>query len=271
MKKVKIGFIPSHRMPFGEQVGGGDAGALSEGDEEGPRGGDRRARRQAHVQGRGAQPGGREEDAGSSSRSKDVTGVIVGGMTFGQEVSAVGVIIAGLPKGDAGAALRHEGAGGPGRDAPFRLVVRAVHDRIGDEAARDPVRAHPDLLPGGAGVRAGGVALHARLRGARRCSAAARIGQLGVRPEEFESVWWDEASLQRDFNQTVVPIDLADIFMRLDEVRRERRRGEEGRAEDHRPGPRSPAEAKEFVTHARPDGSGDAAPGAGERTWTRWR
>ncbi|NIR02482.1 MAG: hypothetical protein GTN78_20160, partial [Gemmatimonadales bacterium] len=40
----------------------------------------------------------------------------------------------------------------------------------------------------------------------------------GARPEEFESVWWDEASLQRDFNQTVVPIDLADAFMRLDAV-----------------------------------------------------
>jgi L-fucose isomerase-like protein len=43
-----------------------------------------------------------------------------------------------------------------------------------------------------------------------------RIGQLGARPEEFESVWWDEASLQKDFNQTVVPVDLADVFMRLD-------------------------------------------------------
>ena len=44
----------------------------------------------------------------------------------------------------------------------------------------------------------------------------ARLGHIGTRPEQFESVWWNEAALQRSFNQTVVPIDMDGFFSQVE-------------------------------------------------------
>ena len=213
---IKIGFIPSHREPFGEEWGA-----------------DMRAR---CLKAMAAVPGlevvvpdealtqkGLVRNMADAKkvlklfRDQNVQGVIVGGMTFGSEVSAVGGIIAHLQrpmpvlhfatKGKVEADGRRPSDSWCGqfmitsalkrRDIPFEHIPTCFPE--------EPIFAQE-------------VARFTRACAAQQNFRGARIGQLGARPEEFESVWWDEASLQRDFNQTVVPIDLADIFMRLDET-----------------------------------------------------
>ena len=98
MRTVKIGFIPSHRVPFGEEWA-------------------RQMRQRCVVELREIEgldlvvpdeqlsEGGlvRSRDDGLAVldlfRREKVSGVVVGGMTFGHETSAVGVVIAGLERG----------------------------------------------------------------------------------------------------------------------------------------------------------------------------
>ena len=98
MKKVKIGFIPSHREPFGEEWGK-----------------EMRARCLAEmkqvpgldvvVPAQSLTKNGLVRNLSDARKTLDlfmqnkVAGIIVGGMTFGHETSAVGVTIAGMPKG----------------------------------------------------------------------------------------------------------------------------------------------------------------------------
>jgi len=216
MDKVRIGFIPSHRVPFGEEWAK-----------------DMRKRCLAVM----AKVPGLEvvvpdesmthnglvrnlEDARKTVKlfkDKGVVGLVLGGMTFGHETSAVGGVVANMP------------AGTPVLHFATRGKVEADGTRPSDSwcgqfmitsalRRREIVFEHiPTCFPEEPIFRQGlerfvrACAAHQKFRGAR-------IGQIGTRPEEFESVWWDEASLQRDFNQTVVPIDLADTFMRLDAV-----------------------------------------------------
>ena len=216
MKKVKIGFIPSHREPFGEEWGK-----------------EMRARCLAEM----AKAPGLEVVVPDEKMTKNgvvrnladgkktldlflknkVAGVIVGGMTFGHETSAVGVTIAGMPKGTP--VLQFATRGMVARDGTRpsdswcgQFMIASALKR------REIVFEHiPTCFPEEPIFRQW-VARFTRACAATQAFRGARIGQLGARPEEFESVWWDEASLQRDFNQTVVPIDLADVFMRLDNV-----------------------------------------------------
>jgi L-fucose isomerase-like protein len=132
-------------------------------------------------------------------KQKEVAGVIVGGMTFGHETSAVGVTIAGLPKGTP--VLHFATKGGVAEDGTRPsdswcgqfMITSALKRR---EIVFDHI---PTCLPEEP-VFAQWVSRFARACAARERFNGARIGQLGARPEEFESVWWDEASLQRDFN-----------------------------------------------------------------------
>ena len=216
MKKVRIGFLPSHRVPFDEQWAA-----------------DMRSRCLAEM----AKVPGLEvivpdqaltenglvrnlEDARKTLRlfkEREVAGVIVGGMTFGHETSAIGVTVSGLPRGTPVLHFATKGRVNQDGTRPSdswcgQFMITSALRR------REIVFEHiPTCFPEERVFRqrvetfVRACAAHERFRGAR-------IGQIGARPEEFESVWWDEASLQRDFNQTVVPIDLADVFMRLDGV-----------------------------------------------------
>jgi len=216
MKSVKIGFIPSHREPFGEEWGK-----------------EMRARCLAEM---GKVPGlevlvpdealtknGLVRNLAEARKTldlfkrNDVAGVIVGGMTFGHETSAVGVTIAGLPRGTpvlhfATKGRVNEDGARPSDSWCGQFMITSALKR------RDIVFEHmPTCFPEEPTFKEW-IARFTRACSAHQRFRGARIGQLGARPEEFESVWWDEASLQRDFNQTVVPIDLADIFMRVDNV-----------------------------------------------------
>jgi len=216
MRKVRIGFIPSHRAPFDERWGAQMRA--------------RCVKAMAGVPGLElVAPTERLTEKGMVRnlaearkvlelfRERGVVGAMVGGMTFGHETSAVGMVIANLP---AGTPVLHFATKGqvnedgrrPSDSWCGQFMITSALKR------RGIVFEHiPTCFPEEAIFRQG-VERFTRACAAQQAFRGARIGQIGARPEEFESVWWDEASLQRDFSQTVVPIDLADAFMRLDGV-----------------------------------------------------
>ena len=214
MKKVKIGFIPSHREPFGEEWAKEMRGRCLAEMKKVPG-------LEVVVPAQSATKNGLVRNLADARKTLDlfkrneVAGVIVGGMTFGHETSAVGVTIAGMPKGTPVLQFATKGTVAKDGTRPSDswcgqfMITSALKRR---EIAFEHI---PTCLPEEP-VFHQWVSRFTRACAATQAFRGARIGQLGARPEEFESVWWDEASLQRDFNQTVVPIDLADIFMRLD-------------------------------------------------------
>jgi L-fucose isomerase-like protein len=217
MQHVKIGFIPSHRESFGDDWAARMRARCIEQFKRVP--GldlvvpDESLTRRGLVY--SLEEGERARDL---FLREQVAGVIVGGMTFGHETSAVGVVIAGLPPGTpvlqfaTKAAPMSEGGTRPSdswcgqfaiTSALRRRAIRFQH--IPTCFPEEPVFAREAA------------------RFVRACAAVqgfrgARFGQIGTRPEEFESVWWDEASLQKSFNQTVVPVDLAEMFARMEAV-----------------------------------------------------
>jgi L-fucose isomerase-like protein len=216
MQRVKIGFIPSHRVPFSsdwavkmrgrclaemKKVPGLDVIVPDESLTEGGVVSNLRDARETL----------------DLFKQHEVAGVIVGGMTFGHETSAVGVTIAGMPPGTP---VLHFATKGEVRENGLRpsdswcgqfMITSALKRR---HILFDHI---PTCFPEEP-VFGEWVSRFTRACAATQRFRGARIGQLGARPEEFESVWWDEASLQGDFNQTVVPVDLSDIFERLDAV-----------------------------------------------------
>ncbi len=216
MRKVRIGFIPSHRVPFDDKWAA-----------------EMRARcikvmrsipgLELVVPSNQLTQKGLVRDLDEAKKTlalfkdKEIDGVIVGGMTFGHETSAVGVIVANLPPGTPVLHFATKGRVNPDGTRPSdswcgQFMITSALRR------REIVFEHiPTCFPEEP-VFAQWVERFTRACAANQEFRGARIGQIGARPEEFESVWWDEASLQRDFNQTVVPIDLADTFMRLDAV-----------------------------------------------------
>jgi len=217
MRQVKIGFIPSHRDPFSRQW----AAQMRErciapletvpGLELIVPGSD--LTEQGLVA--NLEEGGRTL---ALFRAHEVAGVVVGGMTFGHETSAVGVVIAGLPRGTPmlhfatkGAPVAKDGVR-PSDSWCGQFMITSAMKRRGIKYEHIPT-----CFPEEPVFR-----VHAS-RFARACAAnqafhGARFGQIGARPEEFESVWWDEATLQKRFNQTVVPVDLDDAFSRMEAI-----------------------------------------------------
>ena len=217
MITAKIGFIPSHRVPFGEDW------AV-------------KMRRETVaelkkvpgldlvVPEKSLTTNGLVRDMADARKTlklfeqEKVAGVIVGGMTFGHETSAVGGIIANLPKGTP--VLQFAAKGAPiGKDG-----TRASDSWCGQFMITSAMKRRgivfehiPTCFPSEPIFREA-VARFVRACAARNGFNGARIGQIGARPEEFESVWWDEASLQKSFNQTVLPIDLDDLFARVESV-----------------------------------------------------
>jgi len=245
MQKVKVGFLPSHRMPFGEEWAS-----------------EMRARCLAVM----SKTPGLEvvvpdekltergvvrnlKDARNTLklfRDHELAGVIVGGMTFGHETSAVGGVIANLPKGTPVLHFATKGKVNPDGTRPSdswcgQFMITSALRRRGIVFEHIPT-CFPEEP-----VFAEGIARFVRACAATQAFRGARIGQLGARPEEFESVWWDEASLQRDFNQTVVPIDLADVFERLDAVKAEEAEVKRV-AKEIEAGAEVPAEGREFLS-----------------------
>jgi L-fucose isomerase-like protein len=150
-------------------------------------------------------------------RQKDIQGLIIGNMTFGMEV-AVGTILNGLPK-----------------DMPI-LHFATRSGPIDPSGSRSTDTWCGQFMTASSIKRRGFTFVHLTTCDpedasfsdkveifTRAVCAVSRfkgfkVGQIGTRPQLFESQFYSEESMQRNFGQMVVPMDLATAFSRLDAV-----------------------------------------------------
>ncbi|MHB0857400.1 MAG: L-fucose/L-arabinose isomerase family protein [Anaerolineae bacterium] len=214
MKKVRLGFVPSHRYPFDEdwavQMRRRCLDALGAIENV-----------EIVVPSVGLLHNGLvRDDAGAKAvidlfAKNEVQGVILGTMTFGDEISAVSVAEA--------------------LDVPV-LVFGTKEGPFTSDGGR-----HSDSFCGTLSVTSGlyrrklpyvfvGIVwpeedVFARTveSFARACAAVegffgARVGMVGVRPERFESCNVNEVALIQRFRQRVVPISLPEVFGAAEQI-----------------------------------------------------
>ena len=209
MEKVKLGFVPAHRVPFDEQW------AV-----------DMRRRCLAAmdkiedvefvVPDEALTQGGLVRDDGDADkvvalfRREQIQGVVIGAMTFGDEVSAVSVSqhLPGLPvllfgtkegdflpdggrRSDSFCGTLSIASGLYRRRIPFAFagVLFPEEDRFAEELRR-----------------------FAATCNTARSFIGARVGLVGPRPERFETCACDEVAMIQSFGQRLVPISLPEVF-----------------------------------------------------------
>lgn len=151
-------------------------------------------------------------------KQEDIKGILIGNMTFGHEVSAVGTLVNGLAP-----------------DLPI-LHFCTRSGPIDVEGHRSTDTWCGQFMTTSALKRRGRKFLHLRTcnpedavfqetvetftRAVNAISRfrGAKFGQLGMRPQLFESQNYSESALQRQFGQMVVPIDLNAVFTRVEAV-----------------------------------------------------
>lgn len=151
-------------------------------------------------------------------RRERIEGIILGNMTFGHEVSAVGTVVNGL---SAHLPILHFATrSGPIDDEGHRstdtwcgqFMATAALKRRGRKFVH--VRTcNPEDVYFRNSVEAFARAVHAISR-----FHGAKFGQLGTRPTLFESQAYSESALQKHFGQMVVPVDLDSVFQRVEAV-----------------------------------------------------
>lgn len=151
-------------------------------------------------------------------KKENVRGLLIGNMTFGMEV-AVGTLLSGLPKDMP--ILHFSTPSGPISDSGERSTDTWCGQFMTASAIKRRGFKFVHLLPCAPEDPQFGdqVALFARAVCAVSRFRGARLGQIGTRPRLFESQFWSEENLQRQFSQMVVPMDLATAFARLDAIR----------------------------------------------------
>jgi len=150
-------------------------------------------------------------------KKEDVQGVIIGNMTFGHEVS-VGAFLSGLRK-----------------DMPI-LHWATRSGPISEQGNRSTDTWCGQFMTASAIKRRGFKFVHIRTCDpeeerfsegvetfSRACNAIARfkyarIAQIGIRPTGFESQYYSEENMMRQFGQTLIPIDLAAAFSYIDAI-----------------------------------------------------
>jgi L-fucose isomerase-like protein len=146
-----------------------------------------------------------------------IQALLIGNMTFGMEV-AVGTLLNGLPK-----------------DMPV-LHFATRSGPISKNGSRSTDTWCGQFMTASAIKRRGFKFLHintcnpeddyfksktetfSRAASAISRFKGARFGQIGTRPMLFESQFWSEEQMQRQFRQMVVPMDLDTAFSRIDAI-----------------------------------------------------
>lgn len=150
-------------------------------------------------------------------KKEDVQGLIIGNMTFGHEIS-IGAMLSGLRK-----------------DMPIlHFATRSGPISEAGNRSTDTWCGH--FMTASAIKRRGFQSAHIRTcnpedavfaeeveRFARACNAVsrfkgARIVQIGTRPTNFESQFFSEEDMMRQFSQTLIPVDLATAFTYIDAI-----------------------------------------------------
>lgn len=211
METLKIGFVPAHREPFNENwaaqmrqrcLDAFPSGSLVEmivPDKKLTKGGCIRDDSEA-------------EKVIDLFRKKGIDGLIIGTMTFGDEVSALSVASAfrEYPVLLFGTKEGPFTADGNRRSDSFcgtLSISSGLHRR------KIPFMFGGIVFPEEEKFRAA-VMDFLRVCAVARGFIGARIGLVGPRPERFETCIFSEDLLMRKFKQRVVPIDLADIMTR---------------------------------------------------------
>ncbi|MFA5079246.1 MAG: hypothetical protein WC541_07165 [Dehalococcoidia bacterium] len=216
MQDIKIGFVPAHRYPFDEQWAIGmrkrclDALSRIKG-------------LKVIVPDARLTPGGLVSDDSDADkaiklfREEKIDGLVIGTMTFGDEVSALAVASAfrdtpimlfGTKEGD----FTADGGRRSDSFCGTLAVSSGLHRR------KIPFLFSGILFPEEAGFKAdieNFVAVCSIIRG----FVGARIGLVGPRPERFETCISNEDALMQRFNQRVVPTSMLDIMLRLESLK----------------------------------------------------
>jgi L-fucose isomerase-like protein len=211
MKQLRIGFVPAHREPFDEdwasKMRHRCMTILSEyphmeiivPDERLTQGGCVRNDNEA-------------EKTIALFREKDIDGLIIGTMTFGDEVSALAVVSAFHDKpvllfGTKEGPFTADGNRRSDSFCGTLSISSGLHRR------RIPFIFGGIVFPEEKGFR-NSLMDFLGVCAISRGFIGAKIGLVGPRPERFETCIFSEDQLMRKFKQRVVPIDLADIMSR---------------------------------------------------------
>ena len=214
MEPLKIGFVPAHREPFDEDWALKMRHRCLDGFPRGPL-------MEIIVPDERLTKGGCVRDDGEAEtvialfREKKIDGLIIGTMTFGDEVSALAVASAfrdkpvllfgtkegpftsdGNRRSDSFCGTLSISSGLHRRQIPFIFAGIVFPE---EESFKNSVTDFFSVCAISRGF------------------IGARIGLVGPRPERFETCIFSEDQLMRKFRQRVIPIDLADIMSRANE------------------------------------------------------
>jgi L-fucose isomerase-like protein len=211
MEPLRIGFVPAHREPFDEDwaakmrqrclkaFAGIPTLEIIVPDEKMTKGGCVRDDAEA-------------EKVIALFREKNIDGLLIGTMTFGDEVSALAVA----------SAFRHKPVLLFGtKEGPFTKDGNRRSDSFcgtlsissGLNRRQIPFLFGGIIFPEEKGFKES-IADFLRVCAISRGFIGARIGLVGPRPERFETCIFSEDLLMRKFRQRVIPVDLADIMSR---------------------------------------------------------
>ncbi len=213
MEDIKIGFVPAHRHPFDEDWAASMRkrclAALS-----------KIKGLKVIVPDARLTPGGLVSDDSDADRAiklfreEKIDGLLIGTMTFGDEVSALAVAAAfrdtpimlfGTREGD----FTADGGRRSDSFCGTLAVSSGLHRR------KIPFLFSGILFPEEAGFKAD-IENFAAVCSIIRGFMGARIGLVGPRPERFETCISNEDALMQRFNQRVVPTSMLDIMLRVE-------------------------------------------------------
>lgn len=213
MDKVKIGFVPAHREPFDESWARGMRKRCMDAFSKVPQ-------LEIIVPDARLTPGGLVRDDKDADKvihlfkEKNIAGLIIGTMTFGDEISALAIasafdnlplLIFGTKEGDftaQGARLSDSFCG------TLSLSSGLYRRKL------------PFIFPGIVFPEEAGF-IDSISDFVRVCSivngfVGARIGMIGPRPERFETCICNEDAMIQQFKQRLVPLSLLDIMQQVD-------------------------------------------------------
>lgn len=216
MEDIKIGFVPAHREPFDDDwavnMRKRCLAALA-----------RIKGLEVIVPDAKLTKGGLVRDDGDADkainlfRERKIDGLVIGTMTFGDEVSALAVasafrnvplLLFGTKEGD----FTADGGRRSDSFCGTLAVSSGLHRR------KIPFLFSGILFPEEASFRAdieNFMAVCSIVKG----FMGARIGLVGPRPERFETCISNEDALLNNFNQRVVPTSILDIMLRLEKLK----------------------------------------------------
>jgi L-fucose isomerase-like protein len=209
MEPIKIGFVPAHREPFDENWASKMRHRCLDAFPRSPQ-------LEIIVPDERLTKGGCVRDDGEAEKvialfkEKDINGLIIGTMTFGDEVSALAVASAFRDKpvllfGSKEGPFTKDGNRRSDSFCGTLSISSGLHRR------QIPFMFGGIVFPEEENFQ-NTVMNFLRVCAVARGFIGARIGLVGPRPERFETCIFSEDQLMRKFKQRVIPVDLADIM-----------------------------------------------------------